>query len=220
MRSACEMLSVSASASCCSPPSIRTACCSLPYKVAVSCSGTPMRWAMANNCACATAYSCWPAVASFRRAAIMFQASAIWMSSWTLPAAQLMVRKASNWPLARLTCSPNADIPALTSAMPAAACLPDVRAVADNPPSDFSAAVMARWSPLSAPSSATRTEMRLAMPQSTVWICFSMRADRRGIRPATSRSTLRRFLSCTRGTSTAIGTSAPRFRRLMPSAWR
>lgn len=36
MRSACEMLSVMVSACCCSPPSMRTACCSLPYSVAVS----------------------------------------------------------------------------------------------------------------------------------------------------------------------------------------
>ena len=35
-RSACEMLSVIVSASFCSPPSIRTACWSLPYRVAVS----------------------------------------------------------------------------------------------------------------------------------------------------------------------------------------
>ena len=48
-RSACEMLSVIVSASCCSPPSIRTACCSLPYSVAVSWIGTPMRWAMSNE---------------------------------------------------------------------------------------------------------------------------------------------------------------------------
>lgn len=36
MRNACEMLSVMVSASFCSPPSIRTACCNLPYSVAVS----------------------------------------------------------------------------------------------------------------------------------------------------------------------------------------
>jgi hypothetical protein len=38
----------------------------------------------------------WPAVASFRRADIMFHASAIWTISSTLPPAQLIDRKASN----------------------------------------------------------------------------------------------------------------------------
>jgi len=42
-------------------------------------------------------------VASLRRADIMFQASAIWTISFTLPAAQLRVRKASNCVLALAT---------------------------------------------------------------------------------------------------------------------
>jgi len=71
--------------------------------VAVSWIGTPMRCAMANSSFWATVYSRLPAVASFRRADIMFQASAIWTISCTLPLAQLMVRKASSCVLALAT---------------------------------------------------------------------------------------------------------------------
>ena len=102
MRRACEMLSVMVSASFCSPPSMRTACCNLPYSVAVSWMGTPMRCAISNSSFCAVVNSVWPMVASLRRAAIMFQASAICTISWTLPAAQLIVKKASSWVLAEL----------------------------------------------------------------------------------------------------------------------
>ena len=220
MRSACEMLSVRVSASFCSPPSIRTACCSFPYSVAVSWIGMPIRWAMSKSSFWATAYSRWPAVASLRRADIMFQASAIWTISCTLPLAQLMVRKASSCVLARLICSPKAETPALTSAIPADAFWPAVLALPESSPSDFSAESTARLSPSSAPSRATRTEMRLAIAQSTRRSCFSMAAASRGTRPATRRSTFKRFLSCTRGTSTAIGMSAPRFNFLIPSALR
>src|SRR6218665_2259290 len=67
-----------------------------------------MRWAISF---CATVYSRLPAVARLSRADIMFHASAIWTISCSLPAAQLMVRKASNWVLALLIWSPKAPTP-------------------------------------------------------------------------------------------------------------
>jgi hypothetical protein len=50
--------------------------------------------------------------------------------------------------------------------------------------------------------------------------CRSTAAAIRGTRPTTSRAMSSRFFSVTLGTSTAIGMSAPRCKRLMPAALR
>src|SRR5512137_1576360 len=116
---------------------------------------------MAKSSRCAVVNSCWPAVASFRRADIMAHASAIWITSWALPAAQLIERNARSCVLALATCSLKADIPAFTSAIPAAALAPAVLAVPASSPRLRSADVRARLSPSSAPSRATRMLIRL-----------------------------------------------------------
>lgn len=104
---------------------------------------------------------CRPAVASFRRAPIRFHASATLTITCTLPAARLIDRKAGSWAFARASCSLRADITAWTSATPAVAWAPAHLAVHDNCPKLRSAELTARLSPSSAPSSATKTEIRL-----------------------------------------------------------
>src|SRR6218665_3981506 len=125
--------------------------------------GTPMRWAMANSSFCATVYSRLPPVASLSRADIMFQASALWPNSCTLPPTPVMARQASNCALALATGPPTAFLPALTSATAGGALSLALLALVPKPPRLRSALLMARLSPSSAPSSATRTEIRFAI---------------------------------------------------------
>ena len=72
--------------------------------------------------------------------------------------------------------APSAAVPALSSAIPCAAFAPAVFAVADISLNERSAEEIARLRPSSAPSRATRREMRLAMSSGTYVGTFAVGA--------------------------------------------